>query len=581
MDLTGKKFDLVGTMLGTTASPDRAVTAPEAKPKPGEATGPQNPLSALPLLWGSGGGLIPGMTGSTSTSFPFGGWGGYGASPLFPGVPLSIFGSFFGWAGSYGITQPRKGSYWTYRLMDLNPTLALVRALIFNPILASQWVVRPSAWASDMMPKKQPEGATRKPADIPKWRKNLDPLKLENAVNLVRDQITPTMRRDYLGEASRYTSFGWRGFEKVWSVRDGFYWFDKAKSLLPDWTQILHDGAGTFAGLSQSGIDGEPLGCEKSMIVTYNGEAGNLYGLPRHETAYDTWTDWQSTRLREALYEGKMSGRLPKLHYRPGMTEMPPGSGKFVDNAVIAQQILSTVVEGRGVALPDLQYEDAQLINNPKLAGLGPWVLEIEDAGSNSDQLKGFQSIMEYKDKLLVRSWCWPERAVLEGQRSASRADSEQHTDSASADREGIDNELANQFSANVGEDIVTLNFGPDYRGAVEIQPAPLVDQKVVIYSKILEAILGNTTVAPEVLAECDLEEVFDHLDIETQPGSALNERMKTLAQTLSDQRDQKSQQASIAGTGGANGNGKNGNGKVNRPAAKALLSRLGWNEED
>lgn len=524
-------MDLTGSILGTGNTSVTART--RGKPQSGESSGPQNTASGMPFAFGGMFATAYGMAGGGALGpggGVLGGWGG-----MFPGgyagLSLAFGGALYGF-GSNGFIQPRKGSYATYRLMSTHPVIRLVKQLIVGPILSSQWTIKPSDWAAQ-----QQKGATRrKPrAGASGLRPKLDPIRLENAIELVKEQILP-LRSGYLNESLRYLESGWRGFELVFDIRRSgpngpMFWLRKIKPLLPELTQILHDGKGNFAGLTQLSGD-QGMRSDKTFIVTYDGEAGNLYGYSRHEAAYDPWVDWQSARIRRWLTGNKIAGYLAILYYRPGTT---PINGTQTDNGAIAKQILAAIGVGNGTAVPTTEYTDEELQQNPELAKLAPWKLEIVDAGSYAPAVAGMIGESEYCDKNIVRAWGWPERAVLEAQRSGSRADSKTHSDNSSSDRELIDDDLATQLTRGqpsyevpgVVQDILSLNFGDDYRDAVEVQPAPLVDEKVQVYEQLLAAALGDQTIGPAIASKVDWDELADHLDIETT--DSINDYLKSV----------------------------------------------------
>lgn len=534
--------DGINSMFGGEARAKKA-----GKPTAGEVSGPQGagfgpnslPIGGTPFIRQQ----VAGATAGAGLALD----GMLNAA--YPGLGVEAFGTFWGW-GSGGLVQPRKGSYATYRLMSLDPTINLVIRLIKAPILASQWTV-------DAAEGKKPKQA---------W------------IDFVKDQILP-QRLAILREGLRYLEFGWRPFERVYKIGRGgpgegrFYELDKVKPLLPEFSAILHDQHGSFAGLTIAGLDQSRLDPDKAWIVSNDAEAGNLYGLSRHEAAFDPWLDSQYTRLRKALLAGLVAGRHPVIYYKPGKTPMSGGSItengiEYADNFDVAKQMLSSLFAGKGAVLPTVEYSDSELMANPKLAEITQWRVDWLDAGNYAPAMDGFIHENEYQDKLKCRGWGMPERAALEATSSGSRADSEQHSDNAGLDIELIDDDLASQVSIGLPshgvpglvDELLALNFGEETRGTVVVKPAPLSDPKVALYSQLIETVFANPALAPSFAEVTDWEAVFEHMDLDATKD--IGTRLKQL---LGDASKKANQIPPLPmKPGGPMNKGQNGNGKAN-----------------
>src|ERR1019366_10568860 len=110
------------------------------------------------------------------------------------------------------------------------------------------------------------------------------------------------------------------------------------------------------------------------------------------------------------------------------------------------------------------------------LAGKSQWVLSQFDPGG-TDYSPGLVATLGYYDKLLFRGWLRPERVGLEASHG-TRADAETHSESSVLDSEIVDRDFAGQFNRGVVDDVLTLNFGPQARGAVWVEPSPISDKK-------------------------------------------------------------------------------------------------------
>lgn len=519
------------------------------KPAAGEATGPQNTMvgPGLTMPGGMSGVQYQQAGGSLFSGFGGGIQGMFGTA--YPGMAFGMAGTFWGINGSGGFVQPRKGSYGTYRLMSLDPTLRVIRQIITAPILASQWTVQ-------AVEGKKPRQA---------W------------LDAITAEILP-LRQSILRESLRYLEFGWRPFERVYEIENGTYVLKKLKPLLPEFCQILTDGHGAFAGLTTNTTGGDgPLLPNKAWIVTNDGEAGNMYGMSRHEAAYDAWVDTQYARLRAAMLAGKLSGVQPMVYYRPGLSPvsggkllMPDRTTPAMDNGEIAARLVDKLFGGKGVAIPTTDFTDSELQENPKLAEAVSWRIELFNAGSYSPAMDGIIRERQYQDVLKVRAWGWPERAALEAEHG-SKADSQQHTDTASLDIKLIDDDIAIQVSRGQPENDVpglidescVLKFGEEARGTIEVKPAPLTDPKLELYAKLIDAVFANPTLAPEFAKVPDWEDVFSHLDISAADGAieklpaALQKAIDAAAKAAAPPPTMKPRPGQPMGGKSANGNGR------------------------
>ncbi len=362
-----------------------------------------------------------------------------------------------------------------------HPTVALVMRMVTAPIVANTW-----GWMS-------------KPGVPEHW------------LGFVRDMLQP-MRSTVLADGLRALTTGFSGFEKVWRVEGNKVVLGKLKPLLPELTRILVDATGEYRGLRN-----EPAGCaprdipaDKSFLYTYDGECGNLYGRSRHENVRVTFGQAVQTAERMAQYHKKISGVIAQLHYPEGTSRDAAGVER--SNDWIAQQILEAVSMGRSVRFPNLFASMEDPVAAAELAGKSQWVLSQFDPGG-TDYSPGLLNSLAYYDKLLFRGWLRPERVGLDTQHG-SRADAQQHSESSIIDSELIDQDFASAFNKQVVDDVLTLNFGPDARGAVWVDPSPISGAKTDTVKSVLTALLGNQQTAAPVAGRIDIDALLDDLDV-------------------------------------------------------------------
>jgi hypothetical protein len=389
----------------------------------------------------------------------------------------------FATSGVPGFAPPDAGTFATYRRIASHPTIALVMRIVISPIVANSW-----GWSLR-------SGAPQK------W------------LTFVRDMLEP-MRTTVLSDGLRALSSGFAAFEKVWETDGRRLVLTKLKPLLPDITQVLVDSHGSFAGFRQQLADDAPsdlLG-SKAFLYTYDGECGNFYGRSRHENVRVTWSQAMQTAERFAQYQKKISGVIAQLHYPEGSSL--DASGVERSNDWIAQQILEAVSMGKSVRFPNLFASIDDPTTAADLAGKSQWVLSQFDPGG-TDYSPGLVATLGYYDKLLFRGWLRPERVGLETSHG-TRADAETHSESSVLDSEIVDRDFAGQFNRGVVDDVLTLNFGPQARGAVWVEPSPISDKKTEMVQAVLTALLHEPQIAGRVVDRIDVESLLEDLDVPT-----------------------------------------------------------------
>jgi hypothetical protein len=387
----------------------------------------------------------------------------------------------FSTTGVPGFAPPETGTFACYRRISAHPTVALAMQMVTAPIVANTW-----GWRS-------------KP-DVP-----------AEQVDFVRQMIEP-MRSKLLTDALRALAFGFAAFEKVWVTLGDRVVLAKLKPLLPEITQIVVDSRGSFKGLrnTPSGGPARDIPLAKSFLYTYDGEYGNLYGRSRHENIRVTYSQAMQTAERMAQYQKKVAGVIAQLHYPEGTSRDAAGVER--SNDWIAQQILEAVSMGRSVRFPNLFASIDDPATAATLAGKSQWVLSQFELGG-TDYSPGLLNSLAYYDKLLFRGWLRPERVGLDTQHG-SRADAEQHSQSSVVDCELIDQDFAAAFNDGVINDILALNFGPDARGNVWVDPAPIADTQTQTLTSLLTALISNAQTGPGVASQIDIGAVLEDLDV-------------------------------------------------------------------
>lgn len=398
------------------------------------------------------------------------------------GIPVSVRGApcYYGGQGSW--IQPERGLYSTYKIMDLNPSIRIARMMTAFRILSSSWSVAgvdkdtPTAW-----------------------------------VDFCQRMVAP-LRYEWLKQALRYRSYGWRPFELCWEVRDGRHWIQKIKALRPELTRVIIDRHGNFIGLSQEGDQVRLMVSEyKAFKVTHDGDADDHYGVSCHEAAYDPWVHWQQTRVDQLRLGNKLAGIIPILKYPPGTTM---ANGTQMSNADVAQMMLDELTQANGVAFQAMEWNKNELMRNPDLVKATSWNLDFYDAGSLGPAQAGMIAVAEYDDKLMMRAWDTPERSASESTAGGSRADSQEHTNSAMSGTEAVDADLANQFTAGPINMTLLSNFGRDSVNKVVVTASPLAERKRAAAAQFLKLLTVDATIRKAIMRGIDTNELVDLVEV-------------------------------------------------------------------
>ena len=81
-------------------------------------------------------------------------------------------------------------------------------------------------------------------------------------------------------------------------------------------------------------------------------------------------------------------------------------------------------------------------------------------------------------------------------------------------DSELIDRDFAASFNTGVVDDLLVVNFGPEARGAVWVDPSPISDTKTDTVREVLAALLYNHKTTDDVAGRIDVEALLEDLDV-------------------------------------------------------------------
>ena len=519
---------------------------PDAVPPTGEVTTAQDTSKAAAAA-GFGFGLgygVPGLPGASGAGGVITGYGaavgmsnfGYGYGSLYTLPIAAIHGTGVmegtnkyaspmlagpaGYGMLPGYSRPWPGTYATYRLMAAHPTIALATAAIVLDTLTCPWSVE----ADDGAPKEIRQ--------------------------FIEKYLIPQRHR-IVFECLRSIIFGWRGFEKVFEVDDGYLLLKRLKPLLPELTNIRIDESGRLAGLEQ---EGDILPLEKTFVYTYDRDADNHYGRCRLENCRRTWSNWLEDEDNLSRLGKRTSSIIAIVKYPPGTGT--DANGNRVSNYSQGVAIANGMSSGRPVVMENLAGMDLDdLKNAPDLAKQSLWDVGRLDMGNSGPAQEAMVRQLEYRDKLLVRGMLIPERTILEAVKSGSRADSEEQGNLGLSDAECLATDIAETFTEGVLGPLLQYNFGRKARRMARIVAGKLTDANRVVTSAILRGVLSN----PAALAQ-----LIEHTDMavwQARAGIPANENRKAWDGELL-----------IPTPGEQSGSPPNPNGKGNKGE---LMSRL------
>ncbi len=410
-------------------------------------------------------------------------WGDWQRNGSLPGPHACGTPGLFTNAGINGLPTAWPGQYTYFRRILNDPTIRYVRTLAYAPILASKWSVKAC--------KDAPAGAA----------------------DLIYEMFE-SLRLQYFDDAVRGIDYGWAPFEQVFTLVEsgphvGSFWLSRLKALLHDVTSIYLTPEGTFAGFNNNGNVVDPV---KSLLYTYDGESGNLYGRGRCMNMLEVVPWWRDANEGALRYDRKIAGVFMICHYPPGQSI--DRTGKLVENWVIAQQMLDSVSAGKPIAVCNEfagEMED-RFLTNISTADRTRWKIELlEDNGSRQP---GFGDRLAYLDRQKARGWQLSERSAFEAQKSGSRADSESHGDIIVIQGNIIKHaltQLANgspiQMNSPVNN-VLRMNYGEKAVGTVKLMSESISeDQKAFIRSIATEVLAGDPNLLGSV---SDIGQVFE-----------------------------------------------------------------------
>lgn len=370
-------------------------------------------------------------------------------------------------AGTGELARPASlpKTYATYRTMRLHPTIALARAFSSAPVIAGSWLIESDDDIDDEL------------------------------VQFIQKQLFPIREQLLTTALSGQIDFGWQGWEKIFEEKDGRIVLKKAKPLLQDITKIIVDPAtGAFIGFQQTDASGKDfiLPIDNSLLISARVEGTQWHGQSLMENARKWYNRHTEADAVAANYDRKVAGANVIVHYPVG--ESKDASGNMTDNGELAKTILAAMEGTGGVIIPNVLHKHIEKLNKEAKENVG-WRIEILSDGVPKEY--AFVPRLQYLDKLIVRAFLLPERAVLEAQ-FGTKADAGVHAGLALTVMELIHLDITRHINWYVVDQLLAINWGDEFRSTVRLVVAPLSDEKLSYLREIYKSILANQTLALE-----------------------------------------------------------------------------------
>lgn len=381
-----------------------------------------------------------------------------------------------------GYPSPEERNYEIYRRISAHPTVALAMSIVTSPIVGGTW----------------------------NWAKRDEDVS-DDVLEFCQGIMDP-LRNDLVSRMLKALSLGWTPFEVCWENTAGETVIKKVKPLLQEITEPLVDEHGNLIGIENNSpnLGKKTLDGPKYFVYTYDSSDGNPLGRSRHDNILKEWTEAEYVRRKMAQYLSKIASVIVQLHYPEGT--MFDESGAPRSAAYMAQRVLDAVSEGKSVMLPNLFASTVDVTAAAELAGKSSWVLSALEVGG-TDYAPGMQQVLEYYDALFFRGWLRPERVGLEGTHG-TKAEAQAHTDTGTLDCELIDRDICHAINEGLLNNLLELNFGKAFRGAVYIEAAPIEDDNLAVFKDVLDTLLANQTTANPTAKKIDIDGILDALNV-------------------------------------------------------------------
>lgn len=358
----------------------------------------------------------------------------------------------YGGSGALTRNYSVSGTYAELRALRRDPTVALARGLLVSCILAGGWSIEADE-------------------DVP-----------DDRLEFMRHVLA--LRDDFLYNTVTFglVDYGWQGYEKIYTERDGRIVIESLKPLLHDFTTILVTDKGRFNGYRQRPSIGTEidLAPDKCFHSAFGVEAGGLYGRPLLADIHEACDMWAESNAGARRYDKKIAGSHWCVKYPPGSGTV---NGEALDNGEIAGRVLAALESSGSVAIPTTVASVLQELVNAEVAELYAWHVDL--LSDTSPRQESFSKRLSYLDTLKVRGLLMPERSILEGN-FGTKAESEVHGNWAITHIEATDRQIVSSVNNQLINPLLVMNYGADMAGKIRLVAQPLIDKQIGFIREML-----------------------------------------------------------------------------------------------
>lgn len=268
---------------------------------------------------------------------------------------------------------------------------------------------------------------------------------LTKVIPLLQEQL-PTIAADVIDH-------GFSTFEVTYKNDQDGYLPDYLHNLLPEFTKVVIERTGKFAGLSQRDINGQTIFLPKEDVWLFNinQRGDNYYGRSILDNATSTFMAYRILLSLIERYNNKLAGHNVIIYYPPDR----PGTSTNKD----AAYALASTWSATGILTAESR-EVAKYSNDIERVKAGSevpgWSFEILESKGGTGA--SFEYFFEASHKLFCRAFLIPERSVLEGQHG-TLAESVTHSNVVLSNYKPFAERLVKQFKLQVVDKLLKANF--------------------------------------------------------------------------------------------------------------------------
>ena len=337
----------------------------------------------------------------------------------------------------------------------------------------------------------------------------LESIQMSMQTNLdeFRDEILNTALRNQL-------IYGWQAFERIirWDENEERFTVKELKPLLQEFTYILTDDAGNYAGIRNiPPTDGKITNIPASELILFNVDVigQNWYGTPLLLSAVDPYLKMLKFIELAGMLITKSAAVSGVFHYVPGTSDLPDGNR--IDNLELAHKLAQGLADNSVVILPSTAQSDH--LGNP----LPGWKFEPLDFHNSQVSATILENVKHF-ESLLINALGLPARVVLDGQ-YGSFSSNQTYRDASYDILQSRLNRFIKVINKQFIDPLLTLNY--DAPGLLYIKTTIIDDDSVQNMAELLPDIKDD----PDV----DKRGVYDQLGIPTTDGSGKYEPIEAI----------------------------------------------------